>query len=125
MLILVGAACLVWILFFSLTFVELSGLALSNGLLMAVALIFASAAWLLVTLREIRNAVELPDPFATENLHDHPRFRPGDDENSTKTPLERWSQTRTQTPHRPRRTRSSKGEMVSPSAAPEIFHPDV
>ncbi len=61
MLILLVAACLVWIGLLSLAFVIFSGTAVSAGWIVAGALVSAVVVWVLVMLREIRNAIKLPD----------------------------------------------------------------
>jgi hypothetical protein len=124
-LILVGATCLVWITIFSLAFVNLSGLALSNAWLMAGALVFASAAWVLVMIREIRDAVEIPDPYGSGDLSGRKRSHLDRAEISSIFPGDRWFPAETVIRRRPRKARSAKGKTVSQSASSEIFHPDV
>lgn len=64
-LILLVAACLVWIGILSLAFLAFSGMAVSSGWIVAGALFFAVLAWILVMFREIRGAVTIPDTSAT------------------------------------------------------------
>lgn len=67
MLILLVAACLVWVGILSLAYVVLSGSAISTGWLVAGALMFAIVAWVLVMFREIQDSIKLHDYFATGN----------------------------------------------------------
>jgi hypothetical protein len=129
-LILVGAACLFWIMLFSVSFAKLSGLAPSNGWLMAGALAFASAAWILLMVREVRNAVELPDPYGSAELTDHERFQSEAPEVSPifpadAPPAERWTPVQNPVRRRPRKARSERAEALPRDASSEIFHPDV
>ncbi len=64
MLILLMAACLTWVGILSLASVMMSWLAYTTGWIVAGGLVCAVIAWLLVMVREIRDAVELPDFFA-------------------------------------------------------------
>lgn len=64
-LILLVAACLVWIGILSVAFLAFSGMSLSSGWIVAGALFFAVVAWVLVMFREIRGAITLPDTSAT------------------------------------------------------------
>ena len=126
MLILIGAACLAWILLFSAVFVNLSGFPGSKGWLIAAGLTFAAAAWALVAVRELRNAVELPDPFGGGDLPDRERFHPESAEISPVFPADRipggrWIPVEEAVRRRPRKARSSRIEIASP----ENFHPDV
>lgn len=63
-LILLVAACLVWIGIISLAVLAFSGMAVSSGWIVAGALAFAVVAWVLVMAREIRSAVTMPDTSA-------------------------------------------------------------
>lgn len=60
-LILLVAACLVWVGLLSLAFVVLSGTVASTGFMVAGALVCAVVAWVLVMIREIRDSSEVPD----------------------------------------------------------------
>lgn len=61
MLILLVAACLVWIGILSLAFLAFSGMSFSSGWIVAGALFFAVMAWVVVMFREFRGAIALPD----------------------------------------------------------------
>ncbi|WP_348216546.1 hypothetical protein [Luteolibacter sp.] len=61
MLILLVAACLVWVGLLSLAYVLLSGTTISSGWIVAGALVFAVIAWVLVMIREIRDSILVPD----------------------------------------------------------------
>ena len=125
MQILIAAACLVWIALFSVSFVNLSGLAVSNGWLMAVALVFAAAAWVLVMVREIRDAVELPDPFESGDLSDSERAQLERAPASAVFHGDRWTSAESPARRRPRKARSARVESVSQPASSDFFHPDV
>lgn len=64
-LILLVAACLVWIGILSVAFLAFSGMSVSSGWIVAGALLFAVVAWVLVMFREVRGAITLPDTSAT------------------------------------------------------------
>lgn len=112
MLILVGVACLAWITLFSVVFVNLTGIAPSNSWLVAIALIFASTAWVLVMIREFRDAVELPDSFAANDPYDHKRFQLEMAEASPISSGERWIPVRAALRRRPRKSRSTRDETI-------------
>ena len=61
MLILLLAACLVWIVVLSIAFLAMSGTAASTGFIVAGSLVGAAVAWVLVMIREIRDAIQVSD----------------------------------------------------------------
>lgn len=69
-LILLVAACLVWIGIISLGVLVFSGMAVSSGWIVAGAMVLAVMAWVLVMAREIRGAVTMPDTSATGERHE-------------------------------------------------------
>ncbi|RYD31908.1 MAG: hypothetical protein EOP85_22275, partial [Verrucomicrobiaceae bacterium] len=60
-MILLVAACLVWIGIISVAVLIFSGMSISTGWLIAGALFCAVMAWVLIMAREIRDAIVLPD----------------------------------------------------------------
>lgn len=60
-LILLVAACLVWVGLLSLAFVALSGTTASTGFILAGALVGAVVAWVLVMIREIKDSLQAQD----------------------------------------------------------------
>lgn len=127
LLILVGAACLFWIGLLSLTFMALSGFAVSSGWIMAGALLCATFAWMLVMFREIRDAVEMPDPFESEisfsrEMAEMERAEIFVDEMGS---TERWIPLQKPVRRRPRGARSGLIKVSSQSGSSEFFHPDV
>lgn len=89
-----------------MAFVNLSNLAPSNGWLIAAALVFATMAWVLVMLREIRDAVDLPDPYSDDVPNDHERFQLERAEPSLGGSGERWVPVQKPVRQRPRKARS-------------------
>lgn len=61
MLILLVAACLVWVGLLSMGFMLLSGTVASTGFIVAGALVCAVVAWVLVMIREIRDSIQVSD----------------------------------------------------------------
>ena len=78
-LILLVAACLVWVGLLSMAFMALSGTAASTGFIVAGALVFAVVAWVLVMVREFRDSVQVSDYSA------HGAREEGYDENGIST----------------------------------------
>ena len=68
MLILLAVSCLAWIGLLSLAFVFFFGTAISAGWILGGALLLAVTVWIVVMFREIRDAIEIPDSFASEDL---------------------------------------------------------
>lgn len=68
-LILLVAACLVWVGIISLAVAVFSG-SVSFGWVVAGAIVLAVMAWLLVMAREIRGAVTVPDTSAVGERHE-------------------------------------------------------
>ncbi|RYD24048.1 MAG: hypothetical protein EOP88_01805 [Verrucomicrobiaceae bacterium] len=67
-LILLVAACLVWVGIISLAVAVFSG-SVSSGWVVAGAVVLAIMAWVLVMAREIRDAVTAPDESAAGERH--------------------------------------------------------
>ncbi len=127
LLILVGAACLFWIGLLSLAFMALSGLAVSSGWIMAGALVCATFAWMLVMFREIRDAVEIPDPFDSETSFNREMVEMESSEIFSEElgSAERWIPLQKPVRRRPRGARSGLIKVSSQSGSSEFFHPDV
>jgi membrane protein implicated in regulation of membrane protease activity len=68
-LILLVAACLVWVGIISLAVAVFSG-SVSSGWVVAGAIVLAVMAWVLVMAREIRGAVTVPDSSAVGERHE-------------------------------------------------------
>ncbi len=128
------AVCLLWIGLLSLAFTELSGFKVAGGWMLAGALIFASVAWVLVMIREMGNATDMPDDFGAEGpLFPDQAEMDGAKESSSVFPRsgdrqsgEKWS---TQlTTGRRGRTRKVRSTVTTPPAGsyhPEFFNPDI
>lgn len=63
-MILMAMACLGWIGAISLAVLFFLGTSISSAWIFGGALVFAVVIWLAVMIREIREAIELPDAFA-------------------------------------------------------------
>ncbi|MES2440252.1 MAG: hypothetical protein V4584_14375 [Verrucomicrobiota bacterium] len=131
--ILVAAACLVWIGLLSLAFMAISGMALSAGWIFAGALVFALAVWTVVMLKEIRQAILLPD-FSAFGRRGNDGFemagtstvsRPRSGIMDRTFTGRRWTAPRSRYKVRPRKVRSRWMETAGQRQAAEIFHPDV
>ena len=61
MLILLVAACLVWIALLSMAFLAFSGTVAPTGFIVAGALLGATVAWVLIMIREIRDSIKVSD----------------------------------------------------------------
>lgn len=66
-LVVIVAACLIWIGLISLAIVLVSGASISVGWIIAGVLALAGVVWGLVMMREIRDAIKLPDTSAFGN----------------------------------------------------------
>jgi hypothetical protein len=136
-LILVVAAILFWIGLRSWAFTALAGFSARCGLILAGTLVSASVAWVLIMIRELRNALDLPDDCAAEG-HLFPNLGEFDSPESTFIPTpftssdrnsyENWSTQDTATPReRPlpnpvtvRRRKTSR----TPSMEPHFRNPN-
>ncbi len=132
-LILVVAACLVWITLISAAVIALTGVAASNGWIVAGALLFSAVAWVLVMIREIRNSVRMPDDFKNgESLNaDIPGHELSRNKRMAVTsgnPMDsaRSITVKTRSPRiQPHKARSSRAGRLEPAKVAEFFHPDV
>lgn len=72
MLILLAAACLVWVAILSVAFMALSGTGVKAGWIFAGALVLALAVWVVVMFREFLNSLGWPEAFqeAEEDEYD-------------------------------------------------------
>lgn len=86
-MILLAAACLVWIALLSLGIVWLMGMGISAGWIIAGALLFALVVWIVVMAGEFHNAIDLTGDFESEDCGLHadgnvtsvlPHFRTSD-----------------------------------------------
>ena len=62
-IILLALSCLVWIAGLSLAFMLFLGSTVSAAWILGVALAFAVIVWLVVMIGELRQAIEVVDPF--------------------------------------------------------------
>lgn len=69
-MILLLAACLVWVGILSTAYVLISGTKIAAAWVVGGGLICAIIAWVLVMFREIHDAIQLPDFFAQGNRED-------------------------------------------------------